>query len=109
DGDQIISTSRDGEARFWHADDGTCVQKVRGGEGVMPPSPAHSASRWKAVARPLETVIEDLNGQAIAWFPVPLSPLATHPRRPLWAGASTVHLYLISLEQANEGGPTVKK
>jgi hypothetical protein len=46
-----------------------------------------------------ETAIERASdGQYVAWFPVALRDIATHPSGRVWAGAVGNHLYLIRLE-----------
>ena len=52
----------------------------------------------------LETVIERASdGQAIAWFPVALEHIATHPSGRVWAGSAGNRLYLIRLDGPEKG------
>ncbi len=47
----------------------------------------------------LETVVKaSATGQAVAWFPLALDHLATHPSGRTWAGGAGSYLCLITLE-----------
>lgn len=42
------------------------------------------------------------DSEPIAWFPMSLDHIATHPAGRAWAGVSDRHLYIISLEGVAE-------
>jgi WD40 repeat protein len=49
-------------------------------------------------SRGAETAITPIaTGEAIAWFPVALNNIATHPSDRIWAGSVGNHLYIIQL------------
>jgi hypothetical protein len=57
--------------------------------------------RWRALRRGLETLIEPAaGGVPIAWFPVALDHITTHPSRRIWTGSVGNHRYIIQLEEA---------
>jgi hypothetical protein len=61
---------------------------------------------WRAIAHTLETVIEDAaTRQPLAWFPLSLDPLATHPSRRAWAGGVADYLCLFTLEGDPQRSP----
>jgi hypothetical protein len=51
----------------------------------------------------LETVIESTaTGEAIAWFPIALESITTHPSGRTWAGSDGNYLCLFTLEGTDE-------
>ena len=56
-------------------------------------------SSWQLVNGDLETAVQPAGGgDAVAWFPAAMKPIATHPCGRTWAGSVRSHLYLIRLE-----------
>jgi len=101
DGRRIVSGSRDETVRVWDAASGNCLKVIQGFADVRAIAAGAAVFRWRAVSRGDETVIEPEAGvDPIAWFPVALEPIASHPSGQSWGGAR-LHgnqLYIIKLE-----------
>jgi hypothetical protein len=99
DGQRLTSASEDNTMRVWDAASGACLQIIEGRTDISAIAAGRPQFPWRAVVRPLETVIESaLTGQPVAWFPRALEHIATHPSGRLWAGAATNYLCLFTLE-----------
>ena len=95
DGRRIVSGSSDDTVRVWHAETFECVEVVEGRGYVQ--AVASGAERYPF--RALYGAIADAAiGREIAWFPVSLSVVVTHPSGRIWAGASSSYLAIIKLE-----------
>jgi hypothetical protein len=57
---------------------------------------------WRALVRPLETVVET-QGRPICWTPDMVFGLVTHPDRRTWAGVNGSQLYVFRLEGEPKG------
>jgi WD40 repeat protein len=97
EGRSIISGSYyDEMVRVWDAASRECLEVIHGVGDVLAMA---AGSRWRALGRALETVIEDARPrQPVAWFPEALQSIATHPSGRTWAGPVQEHLYIIMLE-----------
>lgn len=97
DGRRVSSSSRgyDPIVRVWDVETGECLEVIEGWgdvQAVVGGSPA------RAIARGVETVIEDTTGRPMAWFPVYVEFLTTHASGKLSTGNVHNHLYLLTLE-----------
>jgi WD40 repeat protein len=54
---------------------------------------------FRAISQGAETAIVSSDGTELAWFPVALDNLETHPAGRAWAGSQGSHLCLFTLEQ----------
>ncbi len=53
----------------------------------------------RALSRGQETIVEQAkDGKPMAWFPMPLQSIVTHPSGRDWAGSEDKHLDIITLE-----------
>lgn len=60
-------------------------------------------SSYHALARDLETVIEDsATNKPVAWYPGEISSVVTHPKVRAWAGILSGRPILIILEEGKE-------
>jgi hypothetical protein len=85
--------------RVWDAQTWESLEVVRESDDVGAKAAGRKRSRWRALRRSLETVIEPAaGGDPIAWFPAVLDNITTHPSGRSWAGSVGNHLYLIQLE-----------
>ncbi len=100
DGRRIVSSSFDQTVRVWDARTGQCLQ-VLSGQGDVQAIAAETPEQagWRALALESETAVEPTaGGGPVAWFPVRLENITTHPSGRSWAGANANHVYLITLE-----------
>jgi WD40 repeat protein len=103
DGRRIVSESLDGTIRVWDAQTGECLEIIEGSGDVKAIAAGASKFPLRAIARVHETVIERTeDGKPIAWFPIVLAHIITHPSGRTWAGAVANHLCLITFEGITE-------
>jgi WD40 repeat protein len=103
DGRQIVSGSDDGTIRVWDARSGKCLEIIDGSGDVKAIAAGATKFPLRAIARLHETIIERADdGKPIAWFPVVLAHIVTHPSGRIWAGAAGKHPYIISIEGIGE-------
>ena len=104
DGRRIASGGgyyEDQEVRVWDAQTHECLKVIQGSDDVKAIATGASEFPVRALARGQETVVERVDGrQPIAWFPIALGHIITHPSGRTWAGAAGNHLYIITLEGA---------
>ncbi|HUS79631.1 MAG TPA: hypothetical protein VM283_00100, partial [Armatimonadota bacterium] len=99
DGRRIVSGSLDDTVRVWDAETFECVEVVEGWGDVEAVAGGAERYPFRALTRGAETAIEDAaTGREIAWFPISLSHVVTHPSGRIWAGASSSYLAIIKLE-----------
>ena len=101
DGQRIVSGSRDLTLRLWDAETFACQEVMTGLGDVAAIATGATVFPWRAIARGLETVIEDaVTGRPIAWFPVAFGHITTHPSGRQWVGTSrnSNHVYLFNLK-----------
>jgi WD40 repeat protein len=99
---RIVSGSDDRTVRVWDAESGECLEVIEGKGDVAAIAAGWCNKRWRALSRGLETVMESTEtGEPVAWFPVPLSSIATHPSGRAWAGANANHVYILKLESVD--------
>ena len=92
--------------RVWDAASGECLEVIQGSGDIASIAAAGKVFPWRAMSRNLETVIEPAGGgEAVAWFPAAMNPIATHPSGRIWAGSVGNHLYLIRLEGEPDSKP----
>jgi WD40 repeat protein len=100
DGERIVSTSGGETVRVWVWDtrSGECLDVIQGSVDVQIAADSlQFPLRFRA--RGLESVVERAdNGEAVAWFPVYLDLIASHPSGSTWAGDAFKQLYLVTLE-----------
>jgi WD40 repeat protein len=84
----------------WDLTTDECVHLIQGwGDVAAIAAGAPRGMPWRAIRQMKETVIQPAGGgDPVAWFPVALEELATHPSGRAWAGSRGIHLYIISLE-----------
>jgi WD40 repeat protein len=99
DGQRIVSRSLvEGTVRVWNARTGECLEVLTGEADIEAVAAGIAKYPLRAVARHGETVIEQAaDGKPVAWFPIALGHIITHPSGRTWAGAAANHLYLISV------------
>jgi len=99
DGRRIVSGSDDGTARVWDAETFEGVEIIEGRGDVVAVAGGAERYPFRALTRSAETAIEDAaTGREIAWSPVSLRRVVTHPSGRIWAGASGSYLAIIKLE-----------
>jgi WD40 repeat protein len=98
DGERLVSGSLDNTVRVWDAASGNCLLVRKGIRDVTALAAAAQLVPWQIVNRELETVFEMEAGLPIAWFPLPLVHVATHPSGRTWAGNAANHVALFTLE-----------
>jgi WD40 repeat protein len=87
DGRRLASASRDGTVRLWDAETCVCLDVAEYHGRLVSPPAGVDWYPWRILARPLQTVIEDAgSGEALAWFPEALDPMATCPAGGMSAG-----------------------
>ena len=100
DGQRIVSGSRDLTLCLWDAETFACQEVMTGLGDVAAIATGATVFPWRAIARGLETVIEDsVTGRPIAWFPVAFGYITSHPSGRQWVGTSrnSNHVYLFNL------------
>jgi WD40 repeat protein len=98
-GDRIVSESFDHTVRVWDAASGQCLEVIQGSGDVQAIAAGSQRFPLRALARGLDTVIERADsGKPVAWFPVNLNAIVTHPSDRIWAGSAGNYLCLITLE-----------
>ena len=100
DGRRIVGGSEEGKVHVWDAQTYKRLEVAQGGGNVKPIATGVSMKLpLRAAVRVHETVIEQAeDGMPIAWFPIALAHIVTHPSGRTWAGAVANHLYLITFE-----------
>ena len=99
DGRQIVSGSDDGTIRVWDVRNSGCLEVIEGSGDVQVIAAGASKFPLRAIACVHETIIERTeDGKPVAWFPIALKHIVTHPAGRTWAGAVANHLYIISFE-----------
>jgi WD40 repeat protein len=98
-GRNLASASWDGTMRVWDVASGACLRVIEGNGDVRAVAAGPAVSRYWAISHNSETmIVNSADGEEIAFFPVALHDLTTHPSGRLWAGFAGTHLYLIQLE-----------
>jgi hypothetical protein len=92
--------SWDNTVRVWDAESGESLEVIQGSGDVHAIAAGATELPFRAIARGIETVIEDTTGRMLALFPVNFEQLTTHPSGRLWAGTSANHVYFIALERS---------
>jgi WD40 repeat protein len=120
--------SSDNTVRVWNVANGICLQEIKGTGDIVPiPQTAARLAwerrgrkpvevirgrgdvvaiaigappfPWRAISRGLETVIESsATGEPLAWFPMSVGHIVTHPSGRNWAGSVGNYMCLFSLE-----------
>lgn len=106
DGQNLVSANEYGEPemRVWDINTGACLEVLEGCGDALSIAAGSEVFPYRALRRRLETVIEDaLTAVPVAWFPIPLTRIMTHPSGRIWAGVENNHLRIVALE----GGETV--
>jgi len=99
DGARIASGSSDQAVRVWDARSGAELEVIQGSGDVRAIAAGSQAFPLQALDRGPETVVERADsGELVAWFPVCLNKIVTHPSGRTWAGAAANYLCLITLE-----------
>jgi WD40 repeat protein len=84
-----------------------CLEVIQGSPDVAAIAAGGNAFPWRALWRGQETLIVPVaGGDPIAWFPVPLEHITTHPSGRIWAGSVRNHLYIIKLEGEPDPKPS---
>ena len=88
--------SGDRMVRVWDADSGECLKIRSGDAGAIVAGPA--SYPYRLISRGLESLVESATtGETIAWFPVALSRITTHPSGRKWAARHANHVYILEL------------
>ena len=111
DGKRIASGSKDQSGGYvfsdddvdtvlvWDAAGGACLD-VLYGSGDLAAIAAGPTFPYRALERGTETVIESTaTGVAVAWLPMAVARITTHPSGRAWAGVLGEHLTLFTLEE----------
>jgi WD40 repeat protein len=99
DGKRLVTRSDDECMRVWDVQSGRCLETIQGAGDVYSIAGEPRSSPLRILARALETVIERVHdGKPVAWFPIRLEHICTHPSGITWAGALRNHLCLVTLQ-----------
>ena len=101
DGRRIVSGGYYGDktGRVWEAETGECLEVIEGDGDLAAIAAGPEAHAYRALERGREAVIEDAaGGTPVAWFPIGLDKITTHPTQSIWAGGVGSYLCLIKLE-----------
>jgi hypothetical protein len=99
DGRRIYCGSTDHKLRIWDLETGQWHEEDEGLHDVAALVAEPGRHGFHAVARERETVVRNEAGEEVAWVPMSLKRLLTHPEGRAWAGSFRSHLYLFRLEQ----------
>lgn len=89
--------------RAWDAQTCECVEVIEGGGDVDAIAGGAERYPFRALTRGAETVIEAaVTGREIAWVPVRLRDVVTHPSGRIWAGAGYESSYLAIIKLEGE-------
>ena len=105
-GDRIVSGSEDKTMRVWDTRSGQCLDVIQRSGEVREIAAGPQAFPLSARAPGLETAVERADsGKPVAWFPVWLKDIVTHPSGHAWASAANSYLCLITLEGSDTFRP----
>jgi WD40 repeat protein len=97
DGRRIVSGS--GTMRVWDAESGEDLEVIKAGGDLGAIALGTALFPLRALKHDLETVIEPATtGEAVAWWPIGLRSITTHPSGRIWTGAADHYLCLFTLE-----------
>ena len=106
-GDFVVSGSRDNTVRVWDGAMGDCLDVIPGHGDVQAIAAGLPQFPLRALSQGEETLVERVDSrQPVAFFPVSLKRITTHPNGRTWAGVSGRHLYIITLEGDPSAPPT---
>jgi len=95
---RLIRTWEDGTERVWDARNGLPFE----GDKLKATIRNAAGFPWQAIPCGIDTVVEPTaGGTPVAWFPVALCGIETHPNGCLWVGTHSSNMYIVKLE---EGG-----
>ena len=84
--------------RVWDADSGECLETIDGNGNVQAMAAGSVPYPYRLISRGLESVVKTTtSGEPVAWFPVALSEITTHPAGHKCAAAGANHVYILDL------------
>ncbi len=90
---------RSKSVQVWDTKSLKCIEDIEGTCDADAIAAGPVSFPYRLRAGELETVVEDVvTGRKIAWLPVALEQMTTHPSGHLWAGASANYLALFRLD-----------
>jgi WD40 repeat protein/ribosomal protein L37AE/L43A len=99
DGQRIVSGPYDDPVRVWDAASGACLEVIEGVGDIVAIAGGPTQFPWRAISRGLETVLETpITGEPVAWFPIVLHEIVSHPSGRTWAGKVVNYVCLFTLE-----------
>jgi hypothetical protein len=105
DGRQVVTLDFNFLTVVWDAETSEHLKVFPPGDWPGIPAGNQSAP-LRAMRRGQETIIQRAHGdQSIAWFPIPLNSITSHPNGDTWAGVCDDRLYIITLKGAPDLEP----
>jgi len=95
-GHLLASLSEDGMVRIWETETYTCLHVMQGPADI---EALLSGPPWVLLGGKEESVVHDVGGTPVAYFPVPMHAIVMFPSGTRWNAVSQGQAYLVQLDR----------